>query len=432
MSTTAISILVLLGVFAVCLIIGLEISVSVIVSSSLTLLYMGKPVSLAIARAGATLQTYSLLAIPLFIVAGEILSDGSLSERIIQFVNSLVGWMRGGMAMVNIMASTFFGGISGSPLADISSLGTVLIPMMKKQGYDEEFAVDVTVTSAQQGLLIPPSHNMIIYAMAAGGAASIAKLFMAGIVPGFLLAAVLMVYSYYLAVKKHYPKGEPFNVKHLVATFFTSFWGLMTLVIIIVGCTTGICTATEAAAVSILWALLVTTFVYRDMTFKRFWDLLGRSLKTIGIIMLSMGFSAIFGWLIAFLKIPNALTSTIFGLTSNKYIILLLINIILILLGMIMDMGSLLIIVTPIFLPLAQSIGVNPVHFGIIMIFNLAIGMMTPPVGGALMVGSVVSGMKMEKMAKSLVPWLLIMFVTLMLITYVPAITMTLPNLLNV
>lgn len=425
------AVILLLSIFFVCLIVGFEIPVSVLMASAFTLFYMGMPVKMAIARAGATLQTYNLLAIPLFIVAGEILSDGSLSERIIEFVNALVGWMRGGMAMVNILASTFFGGISGSPLADISSLGTVLIPMMKKQGYDEEFATDVTVTSAQQGLLIPPSHNMIIYAMAAGGAASIAKLFMAGILPGLFLAAVLMIYSYYLSVKRNYPKGEPFRFKKVIVTFFTSFWGLMTLIIIIVGCTTGICTATEAAAVSILWALLVTKIVYRDMTLKRFWELLGRSVKTIAIIMLSMGFSAIFGWMLAFLKVPNMLTLAVSGITTNKYAVLLLINIILILLGMIMDMGSLLVIVTPIFLPLAQSVGVDPVHFGIIMIFNLAIGMMTPPVGGALMVGSIVSGIKMERMAKSLIPWLIIMFATLLLITYVPAITMTLPNLLT-
>lgn len=429
MNTTAV--IILLGVFAICLIVGFEISVSVLMASVATLIYIGKPVTLAVARAGATLQTYSLLAIPLFIVAGEILSDGSLSEKIIDFVDALVGWMRGGMAMVNILASTFFGGISGSPLADISSLGTVLIPMMKKQGYDEDFATDVTITSSQQGLLIPPSHNMIIYAMAAGGAASIAKLFMAGIVPGFLLAAVLMVYSYYLSVKRNYPKGSSFELKHAVKTFFTSFWGLMTLVIIIVGCTTGICTATEAAGVSILWALIVTVFIYRDMTWKRFWALLGRSVKTIAVVMLSMGFSAIFGWMLAFLKVPNMLTAVVTGLTTNKILVLLMINIILILLGMIMDMGSLLVIVTPIFLPLAQSVGVDPVHFGIIMIFNLAIGMMTPPVGGALMIGSIVSGIKMESLAKSLVPWMIIMFLTLIVITYVPAITMTLPNLLG-
>ncbi|MCD8121193.1 MAG: TRAP transporter large permease [Clostridiales bacterium] len=425
------AVVLLLGIFVICLIVGFEIPVSVLAASVAALLYMGMPVTMAIARAGATLQTYNLLAIPLFIVAGEILSDGSLSERIIEFVDALVGWMRGGMAIVNILASTFFGGISGSPLADISSLGTVLIPMMKKQGYDADFATDVTITSAQQGLLIPPSHNMIIYAMAAGGSASIAKLFMAGIAPGLLLALVLMVYSYYLSVKRHYPKGDAFQLKKVAKTFFTSFWGLMTLAIIIIGCTTGICTATEAAAVSILWALLVTRFIYKDMTWKRFWALLGRAVKIIAVVMLAMGFSAIFGWMLAFLKVPLMLTSLVTGFTTNRYMILLLINVILIFLGMIMDMGSLLVITTPILLPLAQSVGVDPVHFGIIMIFNLAIGMMTPPVGGALMIGSIVSGIKMEHLAKSLVPWLVIMFITLMLITYIPAITMTLPGLVE-
>ena len=417
--------------FAVLLILGFEIPVSVFMSSVATLIFIGKPVYLAVARAGATLQTYSLIAIPLFIVAGEILSEGSLSERIIAFVNALVGWMRGGMAMVNIVASTFFGGISGSPLADISSLGTVLIPMMERQGYDKDFAVDVTVTSAQQGLLIPPSHNMIIFAMAAGGVASVSKLFIAGIVPGLLLAVVLMVYSFYLSVKRHYPKGEKFNVRVLLKTFVSSFWGLMTLVIIIVGCTTGLCTATEAAAISILWALLVSIFIYKDMTVQKFWALMSRAVHTIAIILLSMGFSAIFGFIIALLKVPNLLSSMILGLTDNNIIILLLINLILIILGMIMDMGSILIIATPIFLPLAQKIGLDPVHFGIIMIFNLAIGMMTPPVGGALMVGTIVAKMKMEEMVKSLLPWLLIMIITLLLVTFFPAISLTLPNVLG-
>ena len=307
----------------------------------------------------------------------------------------------------------------------------ILIPMMKKQGYDEDFAADVTLTSSMQGLLIPPSHNMIIYAMAAGGTASIAALFMAGIVPGLVLAAVLMVYSYYLSVKNHYPKGERFSIKRLVKTFLTSFCGLMTLIIIIVGCTTGICTATEAAAISILWALIVTTFIYKDMTLAKLWNILGRSLHTIAVVMICMAFSAIFGFLIAYLKVPNLLTNAILGVTTNKFIVLLLINIILIMLGMIMDMGSILIIATPIFLPLAQSVGIHPVHFGIIMIFNLAIGLMTPPVGGALMVGSVVAKMKYEELVKSLVPWLIIMFITLLAITYIPGFSMFLPGVLG-
>lgn len=428
-NTTAI--ILILVIFAICIIAGFEIPVATFIASTITLIYIGKPVSLAIARAGATIQTYSLIAIPLFILAGEILADGSLSERIISFVNALIGWMTGGLAMVNILASTFFGGISGSPLADISSLGTVLIPMMKKQGYDEDFAADVTLTSSMQGLLIPPSHNMIIYAMAAGGTASIASLFMAGIVPGLVLASVLMVYSYYLSVKRHYPRGKKFSFSVLIKTFITSFWGLMTLVIIIIGCTTGICTPTEAAAVSILWALFVTTFIYKDMTFKKLWNILGRSIHTIAIIMICMAFSAIFGFLIAFLKVPNLLTTTILGITTNKVLVMLMINAILILLGMIMDMGSILIIATPIFLPLATSIGVDPVHFGIIMIFNLAIGLMTPPVGGALMVGTVVSGIKLEHLVKSLVPWLIIMFITLMFITYIPSFSLALPHLLG-
>ncbi len=423
--------LLLLGTFFFFLLIRMEILMSVLLSSVITATFMGIPLNLLVNRTVTTLQSYNLLAVPLFIVAGEILSDGSLSEKIIEFVEACVGWVRGGLAMVNVMASTFFGGISGSPLADISSLGTVLIPMMKKQGYDEEFATDVTVTSAQQGLLIPPSHNMLIYAMAAGGTVSIGSLFMAGIIPGLLLAAVLMAFSYYLSVKRHYPKGSPFNLKMLLKTSLTSFWGLMTLVIIVVGCTTGVFTATEAAAISILWAIFVTTVIYRDMTWKRFWTILERSLKTVGIIMLSMGFSACFGFMVSYLRIPNQMSSIIYGFTDSGILIMLIVNLLLIFMGMIMDMASVLIIATPIFLPIAQSAGISPVHFGIIMIFNLAIGMMTPPVGGALMMGSIVSGIKMERLIVSLVPWLIIMFVTLLVITFFPDICMLLPNLLK-
>ena len=429
MNQQIIAVIILLGSFLFLLMMRMEIMFSVLISSVLTMWYLHLPLTLVATKALSTLRSYSLLAIPLFIIAGEILADGSLSEKIVEFVEELVGWMRGGLAMVNILASTFFGGISGSPLADISSLGTVLIPMMKKQGYDEEFSADVTLTSSQQGLLIPPSHNMVIYAMAAGGAASVSKLFMAGIVPGLLLAAVLMVYSYILAVKRNYPKGQPFHFKRLCKTFLSSFWGLMTLVIIVVGCTTGVFTATEAAAISILWALFVTTFIYRDMSWQRLWRLLKRCVYTASIIMMSMGISSTFGFLVAYLKVPQLLSNAIMHITTSYVGVMLIINLLLIVLGMIMDMGSILIIATPIFLPIATSLGVDPVHFGIIMIFNLAIGMMTPPVGAALQVGSVISGIKIEKLAVSLLPWLAIMLVTLLVITFCPAITMTLPNL---
>lgn len=431
MSTNAVAVLILMTVFLFLLFFRMEIMFAILTACVVTMWYLKLPLELVITKGLSTVRSYSLLAIPLFIIAGEILADGSLSEKIIEFVQAGVGWMRGGLAMVNVMASTFFGGISGSPLADISSLGTVLIPMMKKEGYDEEFATDITLASSQQGLMIPPSHNMVIYAMAAEGVASVSKLFLAGIVPGLLLALVLMVYSYYCAVKRNYPKGERFSLKRFVKTFFTSFWGLMTLVIIVIGCTTGVFTATEAAAISILWALFVTTFIYRDMTKERLWRLLGRCINTVSRIMIVMAISSTFGFLVAFLKVPEILSKSIYGITDNRIAILLLINLILIFLGMIMDMGSILIIATPIFLPIVMQLGMDPVHFGIVMVFNLAIGMMTPPVGGALTMGHVISGIKMERLFVTLIPFLLIMILTLLAITFVPALTMTLPNLVG-
>lgn len=431
MDTNTIATIILFSTFIFFLFMRLEFMFAILFSTLITLYYLGLPLNLVISKMISTISSYSLLAIPLFIVAGEILSEGSLSEKIIEFADTLIGWMTGGMAMVNVAASTFFGGISGSPLADVASLGTVLIPTMEKQGYDKEFATGITLASAQQGLMIPPSHNMIIFAMAAGGVASVSKLFIAGIVPGVLLALVLMGYSYYCAVKRKYPKGEKFSLIKMLKTFISSFWGLMTLVIIMVGATTGIFTVTEGAAIAILWALFVATFIYRDMTLKRFWKMLAGCVETISRIMIVMGISATFGFVVAFLRVPDMLSSLIYNFTDNKIVILLIINLLLILLGMIMDMASIIIITTPIFLPIAMSIGLDPVHFGIIMIFNLAIGMMTPPVGGVLLMGHLVSGIKLEKLYVTLVPFLVIMIITLLVITFVPELTMFLPNLVS-
>ena len=367
------------------------------------------------------------MAVPFFITMGVLMGSGGISEKLIALANACVGWMRGGMAMVNIVASIFFGGISGSATADTASLGAILIPMMHKQGYDKEFATAVTMTSSVQGMLIPPSHNMIIYAMAAGSV-SIAKLFLAGMIPGILLGLFLMIFCYIVSVKRNYPKGDRFSFKVMAAAFVDSFFGICTVIIIMVGVLTGLFTATESAAIAVVWATLVTFVIYRELPVKEMWNILDRALGTLSIIMVIMGVSSAFGWLLAYLKVPEMIINGILGFTSNRILILVLINIILLFLGMIMDMSSIIIITTPILLPIAVSIGMDPIQFGVMMILNLGIGLITPPVGAVLFVTSGITGLKIERLAKCMLPFYLVMVGALLAITYIPAISMAVPN----
>lgn len=374
-------------------------------------------------------NVFSLMAVPFFIIAGELMGAGGISKRLIALSDAIVGWIRGGLAMVNIVASMFFGGISGSSTADTASLGTILIPMMRDQGYDEEFATNVTMTSSVQGLLIPPSHNMVMYAMVAGSV-SVGRLFLAGLLPGVLLGIALMVYSYILAVKRRYPKGDPFSLKRVIKTLGDSIWGLLTVLIVVLGVVSGIVTATESAAIAVIWAILVSFFVYRELTLKEMWKLMERSLGTLAIVLILISTSTVFGWLLTYLKMPEMVVNAILGLTDNKYAIMLILNIIMLVLGMIMDMSAIILVATPILLPVATGIGIDPVHFGAIMILNLGIGLITPPVGGTLFVGSAVSGVPIERLVKTLLPFLLVMVAVLLLITYVPGLVMWLPNLM--
>jgi len=301
--------------------------------------------------------------------------------------------------------------------------------MMKDQGYDEEFATNVTMTSSVQGLLIPPSHNMVMYAMVAGSV-SVGRLFLAGFVPGILLGIALMIYSYILAVKRHYPKGDPFSIKRLITTMADSIWGLMTVIIVVLGVVTGIVTATESAAIAVVWAIIVSFFIYRELTLKEMWKLMERSLSTLAIVLILISTSTVFGWLLTYLKMPEMVVNAILGLTDNKYAIMFILNVIMLVLGTIMDMSAIILVATPILLPVATSIGIDPVHFGAIMILNLGIGLITPPVGGTLFVGSAVSGVPIERLVKTLLPFFAVMIAVLLLITYVPGLVMWLPNLM--
>jgi len=428
MNTTAVAILLIS--FFVMILLGFHISYSMMASSALTILYLGLSPTQVINTMVDGVDGFTFLAIPFFILSGDIMAHGGISDRLILLADALVGWMRGGLAMVNIVASIFFGGISGSATADTASLGAILIPMMHKQGYDKEFATAVTMTSSVQGMLIPPSHNMIIYAMAAGGI-SVSALFMAGIVPGVLLGIALMIFSYYLSVKRNYPKGTPFSFRNLLVALKKSIWGLGTVLIVVVGVVAGIFTATESAAIACVYALVVSMLVYRELDGKELLAVVKSSIKTLSTVLVLISASGPFGFCITYLKIPEMVVKALLGVTDSKFLLLLLINLIILVLGTILGMASIIVIVTPILMPVLLSIGLSPIQFGAILILNCGIGLITPPVGGVLFVGSGISGVPIERLFKHTLPLLVVMLAVLLLITYIPAITLTLPGILG-
>lgn len=429
MDTTTIATLILVGSFFAMLICRVPIAFAIGISSVITTLYLGMPLQQIAQLMVKGVNVFTLMAVPFFIIAGELMGAGGISKRLINLSDALVGWFRGGLAMVNIVASLFFGGISGSSTADTASLGTILIPMMKEQGYDEEFATNVTMCSSVQGLLIPPSHNMVMYAMVAGGV-SVGRLFMAGIVPGFVLALALAVYSYWCSIKRKYPKGAPFSVKNVLTTLADSIWGLITVLIVVVGVVSGIFTATESAAIAVVWAGIVGAVVYKELTLKKIWALLERSLGTLAIVMILISTSQVFGWLLTYLKMPELVANAIFSITDNPIAVMLILNVVMLILGTIMDMSAIILVATPILLPIATSVGIDPIHFGVIMVLNLGIGLITPPVGGTLFVGSAVSGVPIERLTKTLLPFFAVMLVALLIVTFCPSFVMWLPNLI--
>jgi tripartite ATP-independent transporter DctM subunit len=372
---------------------------------------------------------FSLLAIPFFVLAGAIMAEGGMARRLVDFANVLVGFMRGGLAVVNVVASTFFAGISGSSVADTSAIGSVLIPQMVKAGYPRLFAVNVTISGSLQALLIPPSHNMVLYSLAAGGSISVASLFLAGIVPGLLLGASIIAYILVIAYKNNYPKGEAIPMRQALRIAGEATWGLGTMVIILGGILTGVFTATEAAAVACVYSFLVTMLVYRDYKWQELPHLIHRVVKTVSMVMMLIAFASAFGYIVALMQLPARAAEFFLTLSNNKYVILMLINILLLILGCLMDMAPLILICTPILLPIMVKLGVDPVHFGIIMIVNLGIGLLTPPVGSVLFVGCAVGKVTIEEVTRTIWPFYLVMFAVLMLVTYVPAISLGLPKL---
>ena len=428
MTTQTTAIIILLVSFLIMIFLRFPIAYAVAISSLLCLAYQGINFNILCQYMVKGISSFSLMAVPFFITMGCLMGSGGISSKLIDLANACVGWMTGGMAMVNIVASYFFGGISGSAAADTASLGTILIPMMVDQGYDDDFSTAVTITSSCEGLLVPPSHNMVIYAMSAGGI-SVGSLFLAGYIPGALLALSLMIGSYIISKRRHYPRGEKFSFKNLAKQFAVSFWALAAIIIVVVGVVGGWFTATESAAIAVIYSLIVSVFIYKGLTWKGVWKVIDQCIDTLSIVLILIATSSVFGYCLTYLHVPDKAANLIIGLTSNPILIALLLNLILLVLGCIMDMAPIILIATPILLPIAKSIGIDPIQFGIMMILNCGIGLLTPPVGSVLFIGSAVGKCKMERVVKATLPFYLCMIIVLLLITFIPQVSMFLPDL---
>lgn len=420
----------LLGTFFLFIICRLPITFALAASTAITMLYVHIPPMSLVQQMSKSINSFSLMAIPFFILAGEIMGVGGISDRMLNFANALVGRFRGGLAYVNVLASMFFGGLSGSAVADVSSLGSVEIPMMKKAGYDTEFSVAITVASSCQGVLIPPSHNMIIYSLAAGGV-SVGALFLAGLLPGILCGVALLVACWILSIKNNYPKGEAVSFKDTLIITKDAILALMTAVIILFGVTMGLFTATESAAIACIYAFIISFFVYKELTLKMMPKVLLNTVKTLSLVFSLIASAGAFGWMLAYLKIPTLITKTLLSISDDKIIIIIFINIMLLVLGCMMDMAPLILITTPILLPVVTALGMSPIQFGVMLIFNLAIGLCTPPVGSALFVGCGIGKISVESAVKSMLPMYAAMVTALLLVAFVPAFTMWLPNLMG-
>ncbi|KAG6336563.1 hypothetical protein ID866_2538 [Astraeus odoratus] len=422
---------VLLFTLAILLALGMPVAFAVGLSAVAGALWIDLPLEALMIQITSGVNKFTLLAIPFFILAGAIMAEGGIARRLVNFAYVFVGFIRGGLSLVNIVASTFFGAISGSSVADTASIGSVMIPEMEKKGYPREYAAAVTASGSVQAILIPPSHNSVIYSLAAGGTVSIATLFIAGVLPGLLLGLCLMILCLGFAHKRGYPKGEKIPFKQAVKILLDALWGLMTVVIILGGILSGIFTATESAAVACLWAFFVTMFIYRDYKWSELPKLMCRTVKTVTIVMILIGFAAAFGAVMTYMQLPMRITEFFTSLSDNKYVILMYLNIMLLLIGTLMDMAPIILILTPVLLPVTNALGIDPVHFGMIMMVNLGIGLITPPVGSVLFVASAVSKQKIETVVRAMLPFYGILLVVLGMVTYIPAISLWLPRMLG-
>jgi tripartite ATP-independent transporter DctM subunit len=411
--------------------IGVPVAYALGLSAIATALWVDIPLEAVMIKSAEGVSKFSLLAIPFFVTTGALMAEGGTARRLVALAQVFVGFIRGGLAMVNVVAQTLFGCISGSSVADTASIGSVMIPQMIKQGYPRVFATNVTICGSLQAILLPPSHNAVIYSLAAGGSISVAHLFLAGIVPGVMLGISILLLVLYMAYKKDLPRGETVSFRDALKIAADAIWGLMTVVIILGGILSGVFTATEAGSVACLYALLISVFVYREAKLRDLPKLLARVSRTVGMVMIMIGFSVAFAYLMALIRLPTIATEFFLSISDNKYVFLLLINILLLILGTFMDLAPMLLICTPILLPVILKFGIDPIHFGMIMLLNLGIGLVTPPVGPTMVVGCAIGRVTMEQITKELWPFYLVMTIVLVLVTYVPAFSLWLPSFLK-
>ncbi|WP_114377044.1 TRAP transporter large permease [Elioraea thermophila] len=421
---------VLFGVFAFALAAGVPVSFALALAAAAGFWWEGLPLAVAFQQMTAGMTVFSLLAIPFFIFAGEIMLHGGIARRLIALAAAAVGPVRGGLGIVNVLASMLFGGISGSAVADTSALGSILIPAMREKGYHVDYAVNVTVTSSIAGVLIPPSHNMILYSLAAGGGVSVSALFLAGVAPGLLMCLCLAAVAWWIGVRRGYA-GDPFpGLRILLRAAADALPGLMTAVIILGGVLGGVFTVTESAAVGAAWAVFATTILYRELGWEGFVRAVGSAVRTTSVVLLLVGSASAFAYLLALHRVPERLATAMLAISTDPVLLLALINLALLALGAIMDMAALILICTPIFLPVAQAIGVDPVQFGMVMMMNLGLGLTTPPVGSVLFVGCAIGRVRMEEVMGSIWPFWGAILVALMLVTYWPPLSLALPRAL--
>lgn len=422
--------LLIFGVFALGVVAGVPVAFCLGIAAVAGFIWEGLNPAVAFQQMASGMSIFALLAIPFFIFAGEIMLHGGIARRLVALASACVGWMRGGLGLVDVSTSMLFGGISGSAVADTSATGVILIPAMKAKGYGVDYAVSLTVTSSIAGILIPPSHNMILYSLAAGGGISVSALFIAGIVPGIMMCLFLGIAAYVMAVRRGYPADGWKGFGHLLRAFVDALPGLLTALIILGGVLTGIFTVTESAAFGAIWALLVTLLVYRALSWGDFVIAVKASVRTTSVVFLLVGTATAFAWLLAMYRLPEILTEGMLAISDNPIVILLLINVCLLLLGCVMDMAALILITTPIFLPVVMAIGMDPVQFGMVMMMNLGLGLTTPPVGAVLFVGCAIGQIRIEHILRTIMPFWGAILVALALTTYWPAVSLTLPRLL--
>src|SRR5215472_1660214 len=423
-------IFVLLATMFTCFLIGVPIAYALGLAAIAGALWIGVPLEAVMLKISDGVSKVAMLTIPFFVLAGAIMAEGGMARRLVAFADVLVGFtrVRGGLSVVNVLATTFLSGISGSSVADTSAIGSVMIPQMEKVGYPRVFATNVTITASVQALLVPPSHNAVIYSLATGGTISIIGLFMAGVVPGLPLGFSIMVLCLVIAYRDGHPHGQTVPLRDAVKITFDALWGLVTLAIILGGILLGVFTAIEAGAVACVWAFFVTMFIYRDYSWRDLPALVHRTLNTVAMVMTLIACASAVGYIMALTQMPGKITAFFLSISSDKNVILFLINILLLVLGCLVDMAPSILICTPILLTVMVNFGVDPVHFGMIMMLNLGIGLCHPPVGSILFVGCAVGKVTIEQVMRHIWPFSGVMFAVLMLVTYVPEISLWFPR----